>query len=282
MKKQLSLVLVCLFLVTSVPALGGAPKYPVILAHGLFASDTLFSWRKVQLALWLRGYKTFVTEVSAIDSIETRGRQLARQVDRIRRRTGADKVNIIGHSMGGLDARYLITHLGYADRVASLTTLSTPHRGSSAADQILEDLGVNCGFTCLLIESIARLYNEESKSPDLPLALENLSTHFMANFNLETPDSPVVYYQSWSASATPGGRPQIRRLLREPYQVIRRAEGANDGLVSVESAKWGNYRGDLPSDHLGVIGLGRGGKHYRHKPWKFVRSVLEDLDSRGY
>src|SRR5206468_12628217 len=66
--------------------------------------------------------------------VEVRGAGLAKQIDDTLAATGADKVNIIAHAMGGLDARYVITTLGYGDRVASLTTMSTPHRGAALAD----------------------------------------------------------------------------------------------------------------------------------------------------
>ena len=52
----------------------------------------------------------------------------------LRERFPNEKVHVIAHSMGGLDARYMISRLGMEDRVLSLTTVGTPHRGSKYAD----------------------------------------------------------------------------------------------------------------------------------------------------
>jgi triacylglycerol lipase len=67
-------------------------------------------------------------------SVEKRAQQLQSQLFDIRERFNSDKLNIIAHSMGGLDARYAITHLKAHEVVASLTTIGTPHRGSPYAE----------------------------------------------------------------------------------------------------------------------------------------------------
>jgi triacylglycerol lipase len=76
------------------------------------------------------GYDVHLARLSPTGSVSLRAAQLARQVESIR----AERVNIIAHSMGGLDARYAITHLGLHSRVASLTTIGTPHHGTPIAD----------------------------------------------------------------------------------------------------------------------------------------------------
>ena len=51
------------------------------------------------------------------------------------------RVLIVAHSMGGLDARYMISRMGMEDHVAALLTITTPHRGSPYADWIVRHLG---------------------------------------------------------------------------------------------------------------------------------------------
>src|SRR6185295_19714138 len=68
-------------------------------------------------------------------SIEHRAGQLKAQIQGAF--PDAKKVNLIAHSMGGLDARYLTSCLGFSDRVASLTTIGTTHRGTRLADLAL-------------------------------------------------------------------------------------------------------------------------------------------------
>ena len=71
----------------------------------------------------------------------------------ILRKTGAEKVNIIAHSKGGLDSRWAISKLGLAPHVASLTTINTPHRGCVFAQHLLRVLPQ--GF----VQWVARRYN---------------------------------------------------------------------------------------------------------------------------
>src|SRR5204863_998767 len=87
------------------------------------------------------------SRVHPTSSIELRARQLRAQILLSLRAQGCPKgrVIIIAHSMGGLDARYMISRLRMADRVAALITVSTPHRGSPYADWCLKNLGKRMG-----------------------------------------------------------------------------------------------------------------------------------------
>jgi len=81
-----------------------------------------------------KGWKLILPEVSPINSVEFRGGQVAQITKSFLTTIGAQKVNIIAHSQGGLDARYAISKLGLSSSVASLTMLSTPNRGTRVAD----------------------------------------------------------------------------------------------------------------------------------------------------
>src|SRR5690606_38615294 len=117
--------------------------YPIILAHGFFGFEdfagidfiTYFYGVKDELAA--RGEaQVFTPAVDPFNDSETRGEALLAHVERILEETGATKVNLIGHSQGGLDSRY-VAHQR-PDRVASVTTFATPHRGTPIADVVLE------------------------------------------------------------------------------------------------------------------------------------------------
>ena len=102
-------------------------KYPIILAHGIAAKQlrVLNAFGNIGRELEAVGNKVYIADTDGFGAIETNAEQLRCFVDRVLKETGAEKVNIIAHSKGGLDSKYMITHLGMEDKVASLTTLCT-------------------------------------------------------------------------------------------------------------------------------------------------------------
>src|SRR5262249_930507 len=119
-------------------------------------------------------------------SFDFRARQLKEQIEK----TGWKKFNIIAHSAGGLDSRYMISKLGMADRVASLTTVSSPHRGVWYADWCLKwVMEKQKGFKLWDWFGLERqgIYD---------IGVKNMT----AKFNPETPDAPGVRYFSFGGS----------------------------------------------------------------------------------
>jgi len=125
-----------------------APKHPIVFCHGLFGFDHLgpASLPALQISHWrgikevLEGNKTEVSiaRVPATSSIEERARTLKAHIEE---HFPGRTVNLVGHSMGGLDCRYLIAKLKpYNFKIASLTTIATPHRGSAFADHLIDDI----------------------------------------------------------------------------------------------------------------------------------------------
>jgi triacylglycerol lipase len=81
-------------------------------------------------------------------------------------------------------------------------------------------------------------------------AFEELTTLYMKNFNKNTPNLPGVTYYSFGASFTP----TWGSVFRTSHAIIESEEGPNDGLVSVQSAVWGEYKGTIRNvNHLDII-----------------------------
>jgi len=148
--------------------------------------------------------------------------------------------------MGGIDCRYLTTHLTQRKfSVLSVTTIASPHRGSSFADHFLETLGRERMPSFLQFLDLLPNGGGDGK------AFECLTIESMRKFNESVPDVPGVKYFSWGAIYNPG----FVDTWKWPHSIVLEKEGPNDGLVSVESAKWGKYLGTLQDvNHLDLVG----------------------------
>ncbi|MDO5141780.1 MAG: triacylglycerol lipase, partial [Eubacteriales bacterium] len=150
-----------------------------------------------------------------------------------------DRVNIIAHSKGGLEARYLIGKLGYGRRVASLTMLSTPNRGSRVAELLLT---ARPGLAVWAHANDAYWARHGDAQPAALRAAEQLTPAYLAYFNHTVPDAACVYYQSWGARL---GRGRGDAAMRLTHGLFYPAHGDSDGLVTPASARWGHWRGVL-------------------------------------
>lgn len=260
------------------------PPYPIVLAHGFFGFDdfagldfvTYFYGVKDELAA--RGESlVFTPAVDPFNDSQARGQELLAHVERILAQTGHARVNVVGHSQGGVDARY-VAHVR-PDLVASVTTYATPHRGTSIADVVLGL--VDDGRSSWLADALARilgapLWDAAGEETSVIAALRQLSTPGMAAFNVRYPNRPEVAYYSIAGRTDrhPGGEPcespeeppfiaRYRRtldpvdpLLDIPEQIVDGgAEDApNDGLVRAYDARWGRFLGCVPADHLDQVG----------------------------
>ncbi|TLS67242.1 alpha/beta fold hydrolase [Mariprofundus erugo] len=200
----------------------------VVLIHGLFGFTRLLWLEYFRVARPLyasMGMRVLVPSLPPVATIRERAAVLARQLA-----DEAGPLHLVAHSMGGLDARYWISCLGGGMKVASLTTLATPHHGSPVADHVCTSL------------SPFRLL----KGPHA------LTTSAMQQFNDTTPDDPAVIYRSYAAV-----RPlaELPWLVRRYARMIQQHEGDNDSQVSGTSACWGELAGCVPADHFELISL---------------------------
>ena len=140
MKKLLVSTLAAASLCTAITATAGTAaqtKNPIVLVPGIFAFDTIAGidyWYGIPSALQNEGAKVYVPKINAFDSSAKRGEALIAQLEQIRAGSGGSikKFNLIGHSQGGITARYVMNVR--PDMIASVTTLNTPHKGSPLAD----------------------------------------------------------------------------------------------------------------------------------------------------
>ncbi len=223
---------------------GAIPKLeaPIALVHGLFGFD------RVQVAgLTLANYfpgvveclegggnRLIIPRLHPIGGIAHRAQELK---EHLLRESPDEPVHIIAHSLGGLDARYMISKLGMAERVLSLTTLGTPHRGTTFADW--------------MVGKLERMVKPALKFLNIPhQAFYDLTTANCRKFNEEVVSDPHVRYYSVAARHEPTFTSPEWLI---PYGLVHNAEGENDGVVSVASAQFGEGIEIWPGDHFSLV-----------------------------
>jgi triacylglycerol lipase len=190
----------------------------------------------VEDALRAAGNRVSSAGLSPTGGVAKRAAELRKFIDR---ESPGEPVHLIAHSMGGLDARYMVSRLGMGDRVLSLTTLGTPHRGTPFADWGIRRLS-------LTLRPLFRLFDVPSQ------AFYDLTTENCRALNAEAPDVPGVRYFSVAGRCT---GPWLGPEWYFPHAVIAECEGENDGLVSIASATYGEVCDVWDGDHLSLINL---------------------------
>ena len=237
-------------------------QHPIVLVHGLGATSRFPFMDYFQgLARHLRrgGHRVVLANLSPWQTIEHRAAQLREQLEREipkgRQRRG-HRFNLVAHSLGGLDSRYLISALDYGDRITSLTTIGTTHRGTHLADLVQTR---PLPHVLRAIDRLLAPFGATAK------ALAQVTTRFCrGELAARTPNHRDVAYFS---AITVIGRPIIKNSLPVfwlPHNLLHRAEGDNDGFVSAQSAAWGEVICRDYGDHyaqIGQFGRVRTGRH---------------------
>ena len=213
-----------------------------MLVHGIFFRDwqLLGYWGRIPAALRRCGAQLYYGGQQSALPVAQSGEELARRLREVLRETGAEKVNIIAHSKGGLDSRWAITRLGLAPQVASLTTVNTPHRGCVFAQHLLGTMPKG------LVAWIARRYNTlfhtlGDTSPDFLGGVKDLTRQSCLAFNEAVPDAPGVLYQSVTSAmrrASSAGFPLnitwhfVTSTIKRQTTALWRAPALNGGASS--------------------------------------------------
>jgi triacylglycerol lipase len=306
MKKIFAITIGLLLMSSAVFASGSSSvvptKYPVVLVHGIAMSDLnilgVDYFYGIKGALEDEGYTVFTTNQDCFNSTESRAKEVFNELLYIKAtHPSYTKFNIIAHSQGALDARYMVSNLSAvvngkvvkgSDLVASLTSISGVHRGSPVADLVLGILP--SGVSRDIAAGIVNLFYQaffKNETADAKAAVIGLSTNYMVKtFNPNVPNVSGIYYQSYAGrikTVTP------TFIISTPLNLyINSIDGPNDCMVSVNSAKWGNFRGELTGawwcgglDHFMEIGHLFGVTPGFSAP-DFYVSVAGDLQKRGY
>jgi len=229
-------------------------RHPVVLAHGVLGFDEIAVagrrhryFRNIADALEPLGGQFHHARVPATGAVADRAEHLAELI----RGLPEGRVNIVAHSMGGLDARYAISRLGLEGRVASLVTIGTPHLGTPVADLALRGIPA----------SAVR-------------ALGDLTVSALERFNREVPNVEGVAYCSVAAHSE---LLETNPLLWPSHAYLSQKAGSNDGLVPASSQRWGTVIREVEADHWAQIGWSR-----RFDAVALYADVLRELVGLGF
>jgi triacylglycerol lipase len=257
--------------------------YPILLVHGLFGFDRIGNvelFQDVKQALRGAGARVFVPHLSATHSNEVRGEQLLAQLERVLEGTGANKVNLIGHSQGALAARYAAAVA--PDIVASVTSVSGPNHGSELADFLRKALTpgrlpehVAETVATLFADFLSLLSGNQHLPQNAIAALNALTTEGVGAFNDKYPQALPkawggkgrelvngVRYYSWSGTLQGNildeglnALDSLHGLSRAFSRYFTTEAEQNDGMVGRFSSHLGKViRSDYPMDHLDSLG----------------------------
>lgn len=266
-------------------------KYPVLLLHGVGFRDLKWPlyWGRIPKTLSDMGVELFYGQQDCWARVEDNAKTIKARIRQIIDETGSEKVNIIAHSKGGLEARMVASSFGMGKAIASITTIGTPHRGSKTIDKLLKAPDSLFNIASFAVDNWIGLIGDTK--PNFYAVCRDFSTEYADRFNRENPDVPGVYYQSYAGIMK---TPLSDINLSTANLIVNLIEGDNDGLVSVDSAKWGE------SFTLLTGCTNRGISHYDEIDFRRVplsskrsesgvtdicdvyREIVTNLVSRGY
>ncbi|HYC55054.1 MAG TPA: triacylglycerol lipase [Candidatus Binatia bacterium] len=234
-------------------------KYPIVLAHGMAGFNTLFGvleyWFGIPGSLRDRGAKVYVTSVSQFNTTEARGEQLLAQVKTIAALNGG-KVNLIGHSHGGLDVRYVAAVR--PDLVASVTSVGSPHKGAALADYLRANVSGGSftesvlAFFANSLGTVLGMLSGKSNPQDAIAALGSLTSAGMATFNAKYPQG-VPSTACGSGAATVGS---VRYYSWSGTGILTNALDSSDNPLWLSSTFYPEANDGLVgkcSSHLGTV-----------------------------
>jgi len=244
------------------------PTLPVVLVHGLFGFDRigvpgakLHYFRGIAEHLESLGCHAHAVRLPSAASVPERAQILAERLAALPH----DRVDLVAHSLGGLDARFALARIGLAGRVRALVTVGTPHLGTPLADLATD------GPLAIARRAIAAL--------GMPIhALDWLSTAALARFNGEVLDVPGVRYACVVGGMRDPSTP-VPLAIAPMHAYLKSVAGANDGLVPVASQYWGETLAEIEADHFAQVGwqIGVRGTFDARSLYAFVVARLGDV-----
>lgn len=226
-------------------------RYPIVLAHGMGGFRQLFGvydyWYGIVDALRAGGATVFVAQVSQLNSTEARGEQLIDQIELVVALTGKPKVNLIGHSHGGLDVRYVAAVR--PDLVASVTTIGAPHKGAALADYLRQNVERGSFTERVLalfgnfLGTVLGLLTGKVLPQDAIAGLDSLTTAGLARFN-------GLYPQGLPGSSCGEGAASVNGIRYYSWS----GTGIFTNLFDVSDASLGLTSLVYPESNDGLVG----------------------------
>lgn len=285
-------------------------KYPIVLVHGVLGFDKILGYPYffgVKDALERKGVDVYTASLSGVNSDSVRGEQLWDFINDVKHKSGKRKVNLIGHSQGALDSRYVAAH--YPDSIASVTSVNGVNHGSEAADALraaLEPGSCMEDAVALAFEAfekaIAFLTGHPFEPENAVAALDALTTEGVQLFNEKYPQALPnvwggegaevvngIHYYSWSGIIKEGlceqGLNELDPLhlwMKYSANIFVKEAGQNDGLVGRYSSHLGKVIcSDYSMDHLDAINQIAGIRANTVNPIKLYTDHVKFLSSKG-
>jgi len=272
--KIISLFLSIFLSATAAFASGGSTSpgplsgsYPIVLGHGILGFDDTEGmlnglvkyWGGMDDYLRSQGADVLTPGKTAMQGLSVRAQEQKDQILLWMAANGYTKVNIIGHSQGGIDARYMITHLGMSGKVAVLTTLNAVHGGAPIADVIFGVVPTWLHpFVGVVADTFGKLIFGGGEQDSIAMG-QSLTVATLKQFNQNTPNKSGVKYYSYGSKIT------VPDLIQHPMMglvhpatwaggLFYGTGSANDGVVPLSSQKWGTWKGG-PSTNIYTTGV---------------------------
>jgi triacylglycerol lipase len=277
--------------------------YPIIFAAGFAALHNTPAndyFKPIANLLKQNGHDAWVSSVDPYNDSYVRGAQLQAFVEVVLAQTGAERVNLICHSQGGLDGRYVASKL--PGKVAAIVTISSPHRGVPVADVAT---GAVPGALTDAVAALMNLFGAGDYNSNAKAGIVQLSSAGAAAFTAKVADDPTTHYYSLAGRsngsngdddcASDNEVPFIGRYDNgvDTLNLVLSASAAiangsamlsptNDGLVTVASSKYGMFLGCVPADHLDETGQSLTLSGNPFDPNGFYLQLADWLVARGY
>jgi len=235
-----------------------ATEQPVVLLHGFGIGASIRReghLHEQALHLRSRGVRAVAPNVSPYNTVRARTQTWDERLRHVLDETKTDQLSLIAHSMGGLDARYLISEMGWHEKVDVLVTVATPHRGSPVASLLLDQPEPVRDWMADMADWLGTHILKDGSSNMRQALYELTPSHVENTFNEQVPNHPDVQYWSYGCQAGKGSSIPVTPIFRYFNRYLYEREGVNDGIVSVRSSRWGTDLGTVEADHAQQVGL---------------------------
>lgn len=258
-----------------------ATRYPIILVHGIMLKDIwkFKAFGRIENVMKDEGNEVFTSTHDGLGSIENNAEQIKIFIDDVLVRTNSKKVNIVAHSKGGLDVLYMIDKLDVTDKIASVTFLSTPHKGSVIAEKLYGMPKLIKHFLAFWLNFWYRIFGD--KKPDALTVCKQLKLSENGAVVLSE-NHRKIFMQSYSSTLE---KSRDDFVMGIPLFFTKKFTNLpSDGMVSVESSKIGEYKGNCTNislSHSEMVDI-LAKKKKKDKIYGFYKQLCKDLEDSNY